>query len=102
MAWHRRVVSGAQLGPFGRRVNISGDILVFLSKHHGKSEVKVPVNVAVEEPGARVARVKADSDDIALATHIHGVSANRVLVIVSATASAADNGERMTVQVHGV
>jgi hypothetical protein len=43
---------------------------------------QVPVNVAVEEPGARVVSKEADGDIIASVAHAHDVADDRVIEVV--------------------
>jgi len=58
--------------------------------------------VAVEEPRARVVREESDRDVITRLAHAHDVADDGVIVVVVQVTSAADNMERMSVQVHGV
>jgi hypothetical protein len=55
-------VVGAQLVPGTGRLNISAPVSGVLSKDDGETGVQVPVNVAVEEPGAWVIGDKTNGD----------------------------------------
>jgi hypothetical protein len=62
----------------------------------------VPINVAVEEPRARVVREEPDRDIITGVADGHDVAEDRVLKVVRGVASAAYNSERMSMQVNGM
>ena len=62
----------------------------------------MPVNVTVEEPRARVVRLEPDRDIITLISDAHNVTDDGVIIVVGVIARAANNVERVTVQVHGV
>jgi hypothetical protein len=63
----------------------------------------VPVNVAVEEPRARVISEESDRDIIVRrVANAHDVADDRVIVVVGRVTSAPDDVERMSVQVDGV
>jgi hypothetical protein len=63
--------------------------------NHGR--VQVPINVAVEEPRARVVGEEPDRDTIALNADTHDVADDRVVKVVRRIPSTADYGERMSV-----
>jgi len=62
----------------------------------------VPIDVAVEEPGARVIRKEPDRDIVAGVAHIHDVAENRVIIVVRRVTSTAYDGKRMSMQVDGM
>ena len=62
----------------------------------------MPVNVTVEEPRARIVRLEPDRDIITLISDAHNVTDDGVIIVVGVIARAANNVERVTVQVHGV
>jgi len=62
----------------------------------------VPVNVTVEEPRARVVRLEPDRDIIASSSDAHNVTDDGVIIVVGRVARAADNVERVAVQVDGM
>jgi hypothetical protein len=64
--------------------------------------VQVPVNVAVEEPRARVVREEPDRDIITGVADAHDVAEDRVLKVVRGVTSTAYNSERMSMQVNGM
>jgi hypothetical protein len=62
----------------------------------------VPINVAVEEPRARIVREESDRHVVARVTHAHNVADDRIVIVVSRISSAADDVEGMPVQVDRV
>jgi hypothetical protein len=64
--------------------------------------VQVPINVAVEEPRARVVGEEPDRDIIASVADAHDVADDRVFEVVRRITSTADHGERMSMQVNRV
>jgi hypothetical protein len=62
----------------------------------------VPINVAVEEPRARIVSDESDSDLIARLPDAHDVADNGVVKVISIAASTADDVEGVPVQVNGV
>jgi len=62
----------------------------------------VPVNVAVEEPRARVVREEPDRNIIASVADAYDVADNGVHKVVRRIASTADHVERMAVNVNGM
>jgi hypothetical protein len=58
--------------------------------------VQVPINVAVEEPGARIVSKEPDRDIIASVAHAHDVADDRIFKVVCRITSTADYGERVT------
>jgi hypothetical protein len=64
----------------------------------------VPINVAVEEPRARVVREEPDRDIIAagVVADGHDVAEDRVQKVVRGVASTAYNSKRMSMQVNGM
>ena len=55
----------------------------------------MPVNVAVEEPRARVVSKEPDRDFIARVADAHDVADDRVIKVVRRITGTADHGERM-------
>ena len=55
----------------------------------------MPVNVAVEEPRARVVSKEPDRDIIARVADAHNVADDRVIKVVGRITGTADHGERM-------
>jgi hypothetical protein len=62
----------------------------------------VPVDVAVEEPRARVIGEEANCDDIPCVTHVHNIPNNGVVEIVRRATGATDDVEVVPVQMNGV
>ena len=69
------------------------DLISLLSKDDGEAGLEMVVDVAVEEPRARVVGGEADGDVVAVITDAHGVALGRVVVVVGRLASRADNIE---------
>lgn len=63
---------------------------------------QVPVDVAVEEPGTGVVGEEPDRDIVARVTDAHDVTDDGVYKVVRRIASAADDGEGMSMQVNGM
>jgi len=59
------VIGGAELLPSIGREVLSRHFRNILSKDDGEASIQVPVNVAVEEPWARVVGEEADGDIVA-------------------------------------
>ena len=62
----------------------------------------MPVNVTVEEPRARIVRLEPDRDIIASSSDAHNVTDDGVIIVVGRVARAANDVERVAVQVDGV
>lgn len=62
----------------------------------------MPVNVAVEEPRARVIRAESKCHIVSCIANTDDVTPNRVGVVVCRAASHTDNIEVMSVQMEGV
>ena len=62
----------------------------------------MPIDVAVEEPRARVIRKEADCDIVAGVADVHDVAEDRVIIIVSRVTGTAYDGKRMSMQVNGM
>jgi hypothetical protein len=62
----------------------------------GHERAQVPVNVAVEEPGARVVSEEPDRDIVARVAHGHDIAEDRVIEVVCRITSTTDYVERMT------
>ena len=60
----------------------------------------MPVNVAVEEPRARVVCEEPDCNIITGVAHAHDVADDRVFIVVRVITSTADHVERMTMEVN--
>ena len=76
--------------PLGWRVRIK----TYRRMDHER--VQVPINVAVEEPRARIVSKEPDRDIIAIAAHAHDVANDRIIKVVCRITSTADYGERVT------
>ena len=77
------------------RGNRARDLIRLLSKNDGEASLEVEVDVAVEEPRARVVGGEADGDVVAVAADAHDVTLGRVHVVVRGLAGRADNVERV-------
>jgi hypothetical protein len=62
----------------------------------------VPVDVAMKEPRPRVVSEESDCDIISRLADAHDVSDDGVFIVVGRAVSAADDGERVPVQVDRV
>ena len=62
----------------------------------------MPVDVAMKEPRPRVVSEESDCDIISRLADAHDVSDDRVFIVVGRAISAADDGERVPVQVDRV
>ena len=60
----------------------------------------MPINVAVEEPRARVVREEPDRDIITGGADAHNIAEDRVLEVVRGVTSTPYNSERMSMQVN--
>ena len=77
------------------RGNRARDLIRLLSEDNGEAGLEVEVDVAVEEPRARVVGGEADGDVVAVAADVHDVTLGRVLVVVSSLTGRADDVERV-------
>jgi hypothetical protein len=64
--------------------------------------VQVPVDVAMEEPRARVVREEPDCDIITEVADVHDVAEDGIVIVVRGVTTAAYNSERMSMQVNGM
>jgi len=64
----------------------------------------MPINVAVEEPRARVVSEESDRDVIVIVyvPDAHDIADDGAVKVISLVAGAADDVERVSVQVNGV
>jgi hypothetical protein len=62
----------------------------------------MPIDVAMEKPGAGIVRKEADCDIISSVTDTHDISDNRIVEVVGRAASGADHMEVVTVQMNRV
>jgi len=62
----------------------------------------MPIDVAMEEPRARIVRKEADCDVISNVTDAHNISDNRVVEVVRGVASAAHDMEVVPMQMNRV
>ena len=60
----------------------------------------MPIDVAVEEPRARVIGIKANRDFIPSSTYTHDIPDNRIIKVVGRVSSAADHMEVVSVQMN--
>jgi len=77
-----RVINGAKLIPSRRRDVRRRSVRDILSKHNSEASVQMPIDVAMEEPRARIVRLEADCDIISSITNTHNISDNRVVEVV--------------------
>ena len=90
-----RVVRRAEVGPrLGHGVR-GARVGRVLGHDDGEAGLEVEVDVAVEEPRARVVGLEADRDVVARGGRArrHDVAPDRVVVVVYSRACAADDGE---------
>ena len=59
------------------------------------SRFEMPVNVAMEEPWARVIRAEAECDIVTTTTNAEDITARRVHVVVGGTSGGTNNVEGM-------
>ena len=62
----------------------------------------MPVDVAVEEPGARVVGKEANCELIPSVTHTHDIPYDRVVKVVGRISSAADHMEVVPMEMDGM
>ena len=62
----------------------------------------MPINVAVEEPRARIVSEESDCDIIARFPDAHDIADDGVVVVISLALGAADDVEGVSVQVDRV
>ena len=62
------------------------------------SPFQVPIDVAVQEPRARVVSEESDCDIIPGISHAHDIADDRVNIVESRISSAADHVEVVAVQ----
>ena len=62
----------------------------------------MPVDVAMQEPRARIVRSEAEGNVIGRTTDVHDVSPDGVVVIVFSAAGHTDDIEIVAMQVHRV
>jgi hypothetical protein len=62
----------------------------------------MPINVAVEEPRARIVSFESDRDVIARVPDAHDITFDGVVEVISGVAGAADDVEGVSVQVNRV
>ena len=75
------------------RGNRARDLIRLLSKNDGEASLEVEVDVAVEEPRARVVRREANGDVVTRRTSADGVTLDWVDVVVLGAAGRANNVE---------
>ena len=66
------------------------------------SPFQVPIDVAVQEPRARIVSEEPDCHIIPRISHAHDIADNRVNIVVCRISSAADHVEVVPVQVDRV
>jgi len=97
------VVSRAKVKPVGGRENMTRHLRHFLRHDNSETLFQVPVNMAVDEPWARIVRHEPDREVIRRAgAHARNVADDGVIIVVSRGSSAADHMEVVSVQVDGV
>ena len=76
------------------RGNRARDLIRLLSEDNGEAGLEVEVDVAVEEPRARVVRLEADRDIVGRATPSRdGIAPDGVVEVVFRRVGAADDCE---------
>ena len=77
------------------RGNRARDLIRLLGEDNGETGLEVEVNVAVEEPRARVVGGEANGDVVTVAADVHDVTLGRVLVVVGGLTRRTDDVERV-------
>jgi len=77
-----RIVSGAKVFPLRIYVILLRHIRDILGEDDSKASAQVPVNVAVEEPRARVVSEEPDRDIVASVADAYDVADDGVLKVV--------------------
>jgi hypothetical protein len=76
----------------------SWDVRDILPKHNGKASLKVPIDVAMEEPRASVVGDEPNRDVIARTTCAYNITARRIGKVRRGLSSALDDGECVSVK----
>ena len=63
------------------------------------SPFQVPIDVAVQEPRAKIVSEESDRHIIPCISHAHDIADDRVVIVVSRTSSTADHVEVVPMQV---
>jgi hypothetical protein len=92
----------AQSLPSRRGVSHAAHVRDVLRHHDGEPGVEVPVDVAVEEPRARVVGGEPDGDVVACAPGRDGIPLDWVDVVVLGGVRRTDDGELVAVEVERV
>jgi len=96
------VISRAQCTPI-RRDGISRSNLRYcLGKYDSESQLKMPVNMAMEEPRPGVISLESDSDVVTQTTNVDNVTDDGIVIVVRCTSGAADDMEVVSMQMYGV
>ncbi len=66
------------------------------------SPFQMPIDVAVEEPRARIISKESDRDIIARVPVAHDIANHGIVIVISRVAGAADDVEGVSVQVNWV
>jgi len=92
------IIIRAKLIPSLSRFDPRRYIRDILSKNNREASVQVPIDVAVEEPRARVVGKEPNCDLITSGTNTHDIPDNRFDKVVGRVTSAADHVEVVPVQ----
>jgi len=98
----KRIITRAKIPPSVRWDNLRRHVRDVLSKDSCEASIHMPIDVAMEKPGAAIVRKEADCDIISNKTDIHDISDNRIVEVVSRVVSGADHMEGVTVQMNRV
>jgi hypothetical protein len=82
------------------RTRRSWDGRGILAKHNGEASLQVPIDVAMEEPGASIVGDEPNRDVVVRTTCAHNVAARRIGKVRRGLSSALDNREGMSVKLH--
>ena len=66
--------------------------------YESHSRRKMPINVTMEEPRARIVSAEPERDIITRSTDVHSVAPNRVCIVVRRTACNTDDVKGVTVE----
>jgi len=85
-----------------RRLDRRFHIRYIFRKYHGETFFQVPINVAVEEPRARVVSHEPDRDTIVSAADAYDIADDRILEVVCRTSRTTNDVKGMPMQVERV
>ena len=70
--------------------------------YESHSRRKMPINVTMEEPRARIVSAEPERDIISRSTDVHSVASNRVCIVVRRTACNTNDVKGVTVEMEWV